>query len=241
MLGGEISFLRGALVALPGTTLDQITEIRSHPYVLDQCRTFLSTLGSVSLAQAQDTAGSAKGIKEGGLKTTAAIAGARAAELYNLTILKSGIEDDSNTVTRYVLLSTKAVVPERHLNPVTSVSLVLKNQPGAIHKATAAFALRGLNISKIESRPTSRSITVAKPWEYVIYIDVDGSTADAAVANAIANLHEFAIKVRVLGSYPRYQPPVQPLVGQYGVGLKMIPPLLYLLARAHAINFVGTT
>ncbi|KNC99039.1 uncharacterized protein SPPG_05990 [Spizellomyces punctatus DAOM BR117] len=208
------------LVALPEVKLEDITQIKSHPYVIDQCRKFLANLDKrIAITQAQDTASSAASIEREKLTTTAAIAGARAANIYNLNILKEGIEDDENTVTRYVLISRTPIQPERHQDPRTSISLWLKNQVGMFHKAISAFALRDINISKIESRPSTRSIQLSKPWEYVLYIDVDGSSLDAPLANAIKNLEEFASHVRVLGSYPRYQPPAQRPTGVFGIGM----------------------
>jgi prephenate dehydratase len=108
------------------------------------------------------------------LTNSAAIASERAAKLYGLQILKSGIEDAQNTITRYILLSKKPIAPERHLDPKSSLVVMLKNEVGTFFKALSCFALRGIQISKIESRPSSRSITLSKPWEYVVYIDFEG-------------------------------------------------------------------
>ncbi|KAJ3288164.1 hypothetical protein HK104_008313 [Borealophlyctis nickersoniae] len=210
------------LLALPGVKLEDLTEIRSHPYAIDQCRRFLTSTGPKrTVAQATDTAGSAADIKAKGLKTAAAIAGARAAKLYDLAILQSGIEDDANTVTRYVLIKPAplATPPERHLEPRTSVCVLVQNRVGAFHKVVAAFALRDINIHKLESRPSTRSIQKSKPWEYFLYIDVDGSTSDPPVANALTNLKEFATEVAVLGSYPRYRPPPETPMGPVGIGM----------------------
>ncbi|KAH6592002.1 hypothetical protein BASA61_004736 [Batrachochytrium salamandrivorans] len=199
-----------SLVALPGVSLSDITQVHSHTFAIDQCSIFLATLDpKVSVVQTVDTAASAQSIKTNDLRNVAAITGMRAAELYGMTALQRGIEDDPNNVTRYVLVALEPVVPQRHTDPKTSISVVLKNQTGAMVKALSCFSLRDVNVCKIESRPSSRSIRLTKPWEYVMYIDVDGSITDPSITNAVRHLQEFS-KIRILGSYPRYSQPSQP-------------------------------
>ncbi|KAI9099710.1 prephenate dehydratase [Phlyctochytrium arcticum] len=207
------------LLGVPGTKIEDITHIKSHPYVIDQCRTFISSLGPAINVVHGDTASSAASIQSAGTKHRAAIAGARAAQLYGLEVLRRDIEDEANTLTRYILISRRPINPERHLEPRTSISLWLKNQVGMFHKAIAAFAMRDINICKIESRPSTRSIQLSKPWEYVLYIDIDGTSADGNVANAIKQLEEFATVVRNLGSYPRYQKTSAGSGGVLGIGM----------------------
>jgi len=224
------------LLALPSVKLEDIQEVRSHPHVLEQCEEYLTKLGSkVSKSQAEDTAGSASYIQANQLKNVAAIAGKRAAQIYGLEILASEIEDDKNCSTRYLLLSKKAVIPERHANPKTSFVIALKNAPGHLYKALSCFALRyqkihinfvrsqnktknihiefsyqrDINVSKLESRPSARAgslFTTSRPWEYLMYVDIEGSIGDTPVKNAVKNLEEFVTSVRMLGSYPRFQP-----------------------------------
>jgi prephenate dehydratase len=203
---------RQYLLALPGVTLADIKEVHSHPYAFDQCRPFLHSLKK-DLVQSMDTAASCEKIQKGNLKHVAAIASSRAASLYGLTVLS---EIDSLAVTRYALVSSKPIVPERHLMPRTSIELVLKNQVGAIMKAVTVFSHRDINISKIESRPSSRSIRLQKPWEYIVYLDVDCGTNDPRMQKALDHLLEIGT-VKVLGSYPRYQQPAEPTVFAYGV------------------------
>ncbi|KAL2916457.1 hypothetical protein HK105_203890 [Polyrhizophydium stewartii] len=219
IVGETIRHEQHNLVALPGVTLDEITEVRSHPFAIEQCRGFLGTLGKhVAIGQSLDTAASALEIKTHGLRHTAAIVSMRAAEMYGLAVLQRGVEDDPNNVTRYVLVAREPIAPQRHTDPRTTVSVALKNQTGAMFKALACFSMREINICKIESRPSPRSIRLAKPWEYILYIDVDGSIADPPVANALRHLQELAV-VRVLGSYPRYPQPSEPSVGLFGIGM----------------------
>jgi prephenate dehydratase len=203
---------RQCLVALPGSSVGDIKEVHSHPYAFDQCRPFLADLQK-KLVQSLDTAASCEEIQKGNLKNVGAIASARAASIYGLSVLS---EIDTLTVTRYALVSTNAIIPERHLMPRTSLEVVLKNQVGAIMKAVTVFSHRDINISKIESRPSSRSIRLKKAWEYIVYIDVDCGTNDPRMEKALNHLEEIAT-VKVLGSYPRYQLPPEATVFAYGV------------------------
>ncbi|KAJ3307091.1 hypothetical protein HDV03_002602 [Kappamyces sp. JEL0829] len=204
------------LAALPGVRLDQIEEVHSHPYAFDQCRPFLSSpdLAGKKLVQSLDTAGSCQMIQSTKSRHLAAIASSRAASLYGLDVLSEIASEKS--VTRFVLVAKAPVIPERHFNPRTSLQIVLKNQVGALMKAVSCFALRDISISKIESRPSSRSIKLQKAWEYVVYMDLDLGISDPRFQKALDHLQEFA-SVKVLGSYPRYQQPPEPAVYSYGV------------------------
>lgn len=135
---------------------------------------------------------------------SAALAGKRAALLHNLTIL--GSDSTPNNVTRYWLIARHPVLqPDRNLSPKSSFALVMKNQVGALHRVCACFALRDINITKLESRPSSRTINLASPWEYVTYIDIEGAPGNEDnVKRAVENLQEFTQKCIHLGSYPRY-------------------------------------
>jgi prephenate dehydratase len=208
---------RHCLLALPGATLDSIKEIRSQNYILDQCRTFVDG-AQVTVSLTSDPAVAAKAVKDSGSLQIACIASKRAAKIYGLNVLMEGIEDDENITTRYALISKSQSTPERHLNPKTSISVTCKNQVGAFHKVLACFALRDINLLKVESRPSARSVSLAKPWEYVLYVDIDASLADTNLQKALEHLSEFS-SVVLLGSYPRYQPPVEPVLGALGIGM----------------------
>jgi prephenate dehydratase len=189
------------LAAKPGASLLDIKEVLSHPYAFEQCRPFLASLPGKKLVQTFDTASACRQIQESESNLCAAVASVRAAQLYGLEVL-ARIENSS--ITRYALVSRTPIIPERHLNPRTTFQVNLKNQVASLMKAVSAFAMRDINISKIESRPSSRSIILRKPWEYVVYIEVDAGMNDPRMAKAIANIEEFG-GVKILGSYPRYQ------------------------------------
>jgi prephenate dehydratase len=145
-----------------------------------------------------DTAGSVKMLKESGARDTAAIASKRAAEIYAMQILEEGIEDNSENYTRFLAIRQEAVIPEQEAK--TSIVFTLKNQPGSLFKAMSVFALRDIDLTKIESRPLQGS-----PWEYLFYIDFVGSLQDKNAQRALEHLGEYAITLRVLGSYPRFK------------------------------------
>jgi len=187
------------LLALPGRSLPQVKRIYSHPQALAQCDRFLRTLSGVELIATYDTAGSAKMIADDKLEDAAAIASARAAEVFGLVPLKSSIQDYENNTTRFLVVGRRplsAAVPDK-----TSIVFSLANEPGALFKALSAFALRGLDLTKLESRPIPD-----RKWEYLFYVDVAAARDDVPCARALAHLAEFAPMVRVLGSYPSSKP-----------------------------------
>jgi prephenate dehydratase len=186
-----------ALIALPGVKKDEIKKVISHPQALGQCAAYLRGLG-IKPESVYDTAGSVKMLKESGARDTAAIASRRAAEIYGLQILEEGIEDNPENYTRFLAISKNAIQPEGEAK--TSIVFTLKNQPGALFKALSVFALRDIDLTKIESRPLQ-----GKPWEYLFYIDFAGSTYEETVLKALDHLREYAIMLRVLGSYARFK------------------------------------
>lgn len=187
------------LLALPGRTLDQMRRIYSHPQALAQCDRFLRTLSGVEITATYDTAGSAKMIAHDRLDDAAAIASARAAEVFGLVPLKSSIQDYQNNTTRFLVIGRHPLsdaAPDK-----TSIVFTLANEPGALFKAISVFALRGIDLTKLESRPIPD-----RKWEYLFYVDLAAASDDLACARALAHLAEFAPMVRVLGSYPSCKP-----------------------------------
>jgi len=187
------------LIAWPGVTLAEVRRVISHPQALAQCERHLRELRGVQVEQVYDTAGGVKLIRDQGDRTVAAIASRRAAEVYGLNVLVDGLEDDDANFTRFLAISRQPVAAQ---GPDTKTSLVfsLRNVPGSLFKALSVFALRDIDLTKMESRPL-----VGKLWEYLFYVDVVGATSDPTVAHALDHLSEYALMLRVLGSYPRHR------------------------------------
>ncbi|NWG05562.1 MAG: prephenate dehydratase [Chloroflexi bacterium] len=197
IVGEYLLRVQHCLITLPGVKKEEIKKVISHPQALGQCAAYLRNLG-IKAEAVYDTAGSVKMLKANGEGTTAAIASRRAAELYEMQILEEGIEDNPENYTRFLAISKKAVEPS--VEAKTSIVFTLKNQPGSLFKAMSVFALRDIDLTKIESRPLQ-----GKPWEYLFYIDFIGAEHDETVRKALDHLGEYALMLRVLGSYPRYK------------------------------------
>jgi prephenate dehydratase len=186
------------LLALPGVEMAQIRRVFSHPQALAQCERYVRSLPGVEVVATYDTAGSARLIQEGRLQDTAAIASARAAEIFGLAVLQAGIQDFPDNVTRFIVVAREAEplgVPDK-----TALAFTLDNTPGALFKALSVFALRDIDLTKLESRP-ARGL----PWQYLFYADLAVGPDDPRCGRAIAHLTEFARWVRTLGSYKRWE------------------------------------
>ena len=182
------------LMALPGTKLSSIRTIYSQLQAIGQCENFLSKLKNVKVETVHDTAAAARFIRERRQHDAAAIASEQAARAYVLQILKRNVESDHRNFTRFIALSHKPVQP--HGTVKTSLVFASKNIPGSLFKALAVFALRDINLLKIESRPI-----VGKPWEYLFYLDVEGTPNNDPLRQALNHLKEMCTLLRVLGSY----------------------------------------
>ena len=196
IVGEYLLRVHHCLIGFPDVKKADIKKAISHPQALGQCAAYLRNL-NIKPDAVYDTAGSVKLLKASGERTTAAIASRRAAELYEMQIIEEGIEDNAENYTRFLAVGRESVVPEKEAK--TSIVFTLKNQPGALFKAMSVFALRDVDLTKIESRPLQ-----GKPWEYLFYIDFIGSAQDDTVKRALGHLKEYAMTLRVLGSYPRF-------------------------------------
>jgi prephenate dehydratase len=191
------------LIAPPGVAVAQIRRVYSHPVALAQCERFIRNNPQIEVEAAYDTAGSVKMIIEQNRGDEGAIAGATAATVYGGQILAEAIEDNPQNFTRFLLLARPESV--EHIKTLannserkTSIVFRVANQPGALFRGLAVFALRDIDLSKIESRPIE-----GRPWEYSFYLDLTGDQKDPAIERALGHLGEMAESIRVLGSYPR--------------------------------------
>jgi chorismate mutase/prephenate dehydratase len=185
------------LIGLPDAQIDSIKEVYSHPQALGQCKTFLRQMGW-KLTPSYDTAGSVKMIKENRMADRAAIASARAAEVYGMKILVRSIEDNTNNYTRFFVLSRQDAPLSG--NDKTTIVFTVKHTPGALYDTLKELAAAKINLTRIESRPTRQ-----KPWEYNFYVDIEGHREDPQVKEALKNLEKSAVFLKVLGSYPKFK------------------------------------
>jgi prephenate dehydratase len=183
------------LISAPGVKLKDIRRVLSHPVALDQCRNFFRRHRKAAAVSFYDTAGAVKYCLANNLRDAAAIASRQAAKEYGGQILLPGLEDDTQNFTRFFLIQKKKRVASNAGK--TSLVFSLKNVPGALFKALSVFALRDLDLSKIESRPVQ-----GKPWEYRFFVDILRGD-DQAMRLALRHLEEVAGLVKVLGVYPR--------------------------------------
>lgn len=191
--------VRHVLVTAPGATLNDVTVVTSHPQGLGQCRRFIERcLPAAQQVAALSTAGAVEDVSTSGDLSRAAIGTARAAELYGGAILAHDIQDNRANVTRFVVLAREDAAPTG--SDKTSFAFTVKeNIPGALHAALSVLAAAGLQMTKIESRPT-------KGWlgEYVFLIDIDGHRLDDHVSLALDQIRELSAIFQIFGSYPRF-------------------------------------
>ncbi len=192
------------LIAPKGVPFSKIKRVFSHPVALNQCLDFFASHPQFERIPFYDTAGSVKMVMEEGLTDAAAIASSVAAEIYGGRILRRSIESDRQNFTRFFLLRSPGfarkhpVEPKDHSAWKTTVVFSTRNIPGALFRALSAFALRDLNLTKIESRPLR-----GKPYEYLFYLDFLDRADTPNAKNALNHLRELADFLRVLGCYPK--------------------------------------
>jgi prephenate dehydratase len=195
LVGETIVRVDHALLALPGSTIDDVREVISHPQAIAQCEEFLSALDANVRAE-YNTAGAAKKIAEGKLHGVAAIASLRAGELYGLEPLAERIQTYPDNSTRFGALSRDPAplgTPDK-----SSLVFGVGHVSGSLHRCLGAFAERHLNLTKLESRPRP-----GRPWEYVFYADVEAPAQLPEMVDALEAMSEHATFTRVLGTYAK--------------------------------------
>lgn len=208
---GEVSVaVRLALLALPGETLESITHIYSISAALAQADEFLRSR-PWTVQTSYNTAGAARQVADRGERGAAAVASARVAGIYGLTVLADDIQSGTDNRTRFAVIArpgaeaAESVLAAARQAAIagtsrTSLAFAVRNVPGSLYRSLGAFATRGLNLSRLESRPwTARTAR----WEYLFWVDLDGDPADPACAAALDELRGETELVRILGTYPR--------------------------------------
>ncbi len=213
IVGEALVQIEFVLAARPGTELGGVTHISTHPHAWAQTRRWVaSTLpGAVHVPSTSTAAAAALLAEPGDHGFEAAVVAPHTAEQYGLTVLARGIEDNPNAVTRFVVVSTPVPVPERTGRDKTTLMVHLPdNEAGALLTMLEQFAVRGVNLSRIESRPIGDSL-----GRYGFSIDAEGHVDDERVAAALVGLHRVCPMVRFLGSYPRVDAPGSPVPDKF--------------------------
>ncbi len=183
-----------ALLGLPGTNLDKVTTVYSHPQGLMQCEGFLMQHKNWQQISQSNTAGSAKKILEEKDQTHVAIASEEAAEVYGLEVLKNKINDFDNNTTRFVIVTKN----RKFVKDAQKMSIVFEtaNKTGTLYNLLSHIIYNGLNMNKIESRPIE-----GRTWEFRFFVDFEGNIDDASVMNALRGIEEEAVSIKLLGNY----------------------------------------
>ena len=186
------------LLVQPGVSLADINHVRSHPVAYAQCRRFLADqLPHAAIEATNSTADAARELAHAGRRDTAAIAPARSAEVYDLELLATNIEDHSENQTRFVLVGRDGISPPSG-HDKTSILVYQRNDaPGSLVGILQEFAARSINLARLESRPTRQGL-----GDYCFLIDCEGHVNDEVVGDALRNIHMKQGRVKFLGSYP---------------------------------------
>lgn len=194
-IAGEIYLqISQHLMALPGQQATDIKEVRSHPMAIYQCRHFLKTLPDARLIETEDTAYSAREVKEKQLKGVAAIASTRAAEMYGLEIIERNIETVHNNYTRFLILSREKNQDVLSHNKA-SIYFGVSHEPGSLVKALKVLADHDINVSKIQSFPV-----IDVEWQYYFHLDIEFETSTEFEVG-LKELEKYVNRLRVLGKY----------------------------------------
>ena len=187
-------------MTLPGTGLSEIREVLVHPQPIIQCKRTLSRMLPKALITRGDTAASAQKLSQTREKGVAVIASRLAAETYGLSILHEGMEDDPSNFTRFLFAAREPIEPRKGTASKTSLAFTLDNAgPGSLFRALGAFALRDIDLARIESRPIPGA-----PWRYRFFIDLRIPAGDAKAERAIQHLSEMVTELSVIGTYPAW-------------------------------------
>jgi chorismate mutase/prephenate dehydratase len=197
LVGEEVLKIEHCLAALPGTKLDEIRHVYSHPQALLQSSMFLDQLKDAAVHAFTDTAMAMKKVRDEGRRDQAAVAGEHAAALYGLEVLARDIANQSNNYTRFVVAAKQPAEFALTQPCKTSLILTTRHEKGALVRCLSVLAEHGLSLTKIESRPRPNT-----PWEYIFYIDFEGNLSDPNIAKAVEGVRANTLSLRVLGSYP---------------------------------------
>lgn len=198
IVGETVVPIKECLIVLPGTEIEDIKEVYSHPEALNQCQEIFEKYPYMRACVYEDTALSVSYIKEKGDKSKAALASELAAEIYGMEILERQVQDNNVNMTRFLCLTNKDDYPE-YADKV-SIRMVTSHTPGALYNALGIFASFGINVLRLESRPI-----VGRIFDYCFYLDFAGNLKDANVQEALRRLEYDCIELNVFGNYKEYR------------------------------------
>jgi chorismate mutase / prephenate dehydratase len=199
LVGEEVLKVEHCLAALPGTRMEDLRRVYSHPQALAQSSDFLGQLRACAAISFTDTAMAMRKVRDDGLREQGAVASERAAALYGLEILARDIANQKSNYTRFVVVANAPAPYPLDVACKTSLILTTKHERGALVRCLSVLAEHQLSLTKIESRPRPNT-----PFEYIFYVDFEGNLADPNVAEAIEGVRANTVSMRVLGSYPTH-------------------------------------
>jgi prephenate dehydratase len=195
IMGETVLRVVHCLIANKGVSLEDVKRVYSHPQALGQSRAFLENHGLEAVSW-YDTAGSVKMLKEESQCDSAAIASARAAEVYDMAVIARGLETSNENYTRFFVIGDGDVEPTG--NDKSTIAYIVDHKPGTLLDSLKVFASKRLNLAKIESRPIP-----GRPWEYTFFVDIEAHKDEPLMREALEELREPTNFIKILGSYPR--------------------------------------
>jgi len=204
VIGEVIRPIRMCLLGLSGAALDSLTEVRSHPIALAQCARFFAEHPALQPVASYDTAGAALEVARGLNRRVGAIAARIAAERYGLVVLAADVHDRADNQTRFFVVAPRGTARPSEpaaARPKSVLVAETENRPGALHGLLEVFAVRGINLTKLESRPGP------EPWTYRFFIELEGSADRGAAALAVEEAMDRTRSLRVIGTYAAADPP----------------------------------
>lgn len=194
IVGEQIIEIKHCLMGIPGTKLENIKTIYSHPQSLMQCNKFLQEHASISQISMKNNAYAAMKVAKDQDPSKAAIASEYAAKVNGLEIIQEGVNYADNNSTRFIIITNQKIF--RKDASKISICFEIPHKSGSLYRVLSHFIYNNLNLNKIESRPIPE-----RNWEYRFFVDFDGNMADGAVKNAIRGLREEALNLKILGNY----------------------------------------
>ena len=199
VIGETVCRIEHAVIGAPGVLLKDVRKVMSHPVALEQCEGFFRNHPEIHAVPEYDTAGAVEKVIKENRRDSAAIAGRRTAELFGGVILADNIQDHSENFTRFLLVSPEMRAADDSVRNKTTIVLKLANTPGSLFHSLRPFAERGIDLTKIESRPIKGS-----PFDYLFYIDLVSEPGKVSVVlEAVTELRNISASLRVLGTYPK--------------------------------------